>query len=326
MKSFTQLGAFVCTLSFIVAGVAFANANSTTVLCNFAPNNDLKIPVAKDRAHATGLDEATYDAVITRVESYYKPLAAAKGGVLTINRMWTDATVNSDARRTGKNWYIDAFGGLARYNGMTADSEMAVLCHEMGHQLGGFPRFSSIFGSNWAAVEGQADYFATSKCFRRLAATDNNVELMASHSIPSEVVTGCEKTFKSAAEIALCEREALAGNLLAQILYELGTSPSSHVIDARTHEKTPKSPKKPADGEPATPPSFATPSTAVVAKTYQQHPLAQCRLDTYFNGAICGADPTEDFSETEGVTGACAQEAGATYGYRPNCWYKPAKN
>jgi hypothetical protein len=60
-----------------------------------------------------------------------------------------------------------------------------------------------------------------------------------------------------------------------------------------------------------------------VSKTDDQHPLAQCRLDTYFNGSICPADAMEDFSQTEGKTGACAQEKGDTFGYRPTCWYKP---
>ena len=311
MKSLTTKKAAALALALLITGTAFATRQSTE-LCVFAPANDLKISVSMQKASATGLDEATYNSAVDLVENYYKPIVAAKGATLTINRMWTNDTVNSTAHRSGSSWQVDAYGGLARYPLMTKDGEIAVLCHEMGHHLGGFPRVKSIFGSNsWASNEGQADYFATMKCFRRVVANEDNVTLMASAVIPKEVKLGCQNTWHSAKEIAMCEREASATKVLAQVLWELGRGSSRKAGKA-------------SSSEPATAPSYSTPSTAVVAKTNDQHPLAQCRLDTYFNGAICGADATEDFSQTEGKTGACAQETGASFGYRPTCWYKPA--
>jgi hypothetical protein len=104
--------------------------------------------------------------------------------------MWTNPTVNSIARRSGKNWYVDAYGGFARYGILTPDAEMMVLCHEMGHHLGNFPKSTSIYADAWAALEGQADYFATMKCFRRIAGSDDNTALMSSVMIPAEVNTG----------------------------------------------------------------------------------------------------------------------------------------
>jgi hypothetical protein len=313
MKFLSLKGASIVALALLATGSTLPNSNR--MLCVFAPENTMHIPVGANK-DGSGLDEATYNSAVDKVENYYKPIVAAAGGVLTINRMWTDDTVNSQARRTGKNWYIDAFGGLARYNIMTYDAEVAVLCHEMGHHLGGFPKFSSLFGmgSSWAAVEGQADYFATSKCFRRVFANDDNATAMTGVQIPQEVNAGCSRTFKSQTEIALCQREAMAGKLLADILWNLGRG--------NTAAAAPKD----GGGEPAVAPSFSTPSTDVVSKTNEQHPLAQCRLDTYFNGSICFVAATEDFGQKDGITGACAQEKGDAYGYRPNCWYKPGKS
>ena len=191
---------------------------------------------------------------------------------------------------------------------MTADAELAVLCHEMGHHLGGFPKGKGIFGSSWASNEGQADYYATMKCFRRLAGTEDNVAAMSNVVLPKEVKDSCSTAFHSQSEIALCERESMAGKLLAQVLYELGRGSS-----------------RGSRGEPATAPAFGTPSTDVVSATDDQHPLAQCRLDTYFQGSICTANMNEEFGKNEGSTGACAQEKGDTSGYRPVCWYKPSR-
>ena len=275
-----------------------AFATDADMHCNFAPKNDVKIPIGfRSKLGTSGLTEDQYNAVIDRVENYYKPIVQAKGATLTINRMWDTDEANSTAHRSGNSWFVDAYGGLARYAIMTPDAEMAVLCHEMGHHLGGYPKTSSVFGSNsWASNEGQADYFATMKCFRLITANDDNSAVLSKVSIPQDVKDSCSTSFKSAQEIAICERESLAGKVLAQILFELG-------------------------GSKGTGPDFNTPDTSTVSKTNNAHPEAQCRLDTYFNGSICQVDPSIEFGTTEGVTGACAKEAGATFGYRPSCWY-----
>ncbi len=294
-------------MEFLIAlSLLTFNAHAHEKSCVFAPKNDLKIAVGEKSKRGAGIDEATYNSMIDRVENFYKPIVAAKGATLVFNRMWTTDTVNSTAHQSGKKWYVDAYGGLARYPIMTADAEAAVLCHEMGHHIGGFPKGKGVFGtSSWASNEGQADYFATMKCFRRVFENDDNVSVMSNVTIPKEVTKGCENTFKSQKEIALCERESMAGKVLAQVLWELGRG-SSKVA-----------------GEPSAAPSFETPSTATVSTTDDQHPLAQCRLDTYFNGSICGMAATDDFGVSDAATGACAEEKGDKYGFRPRCWFKP---
>ncbi len=304
MKSCTTFGALALLLSLVCSTAAIAHDQE---LCKIAPENSLEIPVdAPASKRGAGIDEKTYNKLIDEVEAYYIPVVKKLGATLKINRMWSTATVNSTAHQSGKKWFVDAYGGLARYPIMTADAESAVLCHEMGHHLGGFPKVKS-FGNSWASNEGQSDYYATMKCFRVLHENDDNVSLMANVTIPKEVKAGCTQAFKSTKEIALCHRSAMAGKVLAQVLYELG------------HNKLDLM----AAGEPDVEPAFDTPSTNVVTSTNGAHPLAQCRLDTYFNGAICGMSATENFGTTEGATGACAEEKKDTYGFRPRCWYKP---
>jgi hypothetical protein len=170
--------------------------------------------------------------------------------------------------------------------------------------MGGFPKYPGIFGGSWASNEGQSDYFATMKCFRRVIENDDNVALLSRTRVPVEVARACQLGFRSAKDIAICVRSAMTGRVLAVLLYHLGRGSNNN--------------------SPLVLPDFNTPVTTQVSTTNDKHPAAQCRLDTYFAGAICGVSKDIEFSDREGVKGACNQERGDAFGFRPRCWYKPA--
>ena len=263
-------------------------------LCDFAPKNTKKIPIAKSLADATGITEAEFNKGIDLFVSTYAPIVKAHGANLVLNRLWSDPTVNSDTTVSGNDWIINAYGGLARYPHMTYDGYVAVLAHEMGHHLGGFPHYSDEV---WASNEGESDYFATLKGFRTLFWNDDNSAAIAGRSIPKTVSDQCSVQHKDSKEIALCIRGALAGEVLGNVLNDLGGASS--------------------------PVKFETPDVSQVAQTNDEHPQAQCRLDTYFYGAICGATHTEDLGTNNPTQGACAEEKGDHFGVRSHCWYKP---
>ena len=306
MKSVKQLGSLVLALTIIQSSAFAGNSiKNSKEHCDFLPKNNLRIPVGMEMAG--GIDQATFNRVIDTISAVYAPIIKSKGGTLKVNRLWTDATVNASAERKGKTWVLNMYGGLARHSVTTEDGFALVFCHEMGHHLGGFPEIGSGDGNpDWAANEGQADYFATMKCFRRVFEKADNASVVAKLNVPEFVKTKCANTFKSQEEINLCERESMGGNTLALLLWTLSNGGSSGLA--------PDASKKPA---------FDTPDTSHVSSTNDNHPAAQCRLDTYFNGSICGISYTEDFGKSDPSTGACAQEKGDQYGYRPLCWYKP---
>jgi len=270
-------------------------------LCDFAPENDLRIPDGLERTG--GITRAEYDQAIDRIEAIYKDIVKQKGAELEINRLWTNTQVNANATRKGNKWIINAFGGLARYEHNTFDGEMMVLCHELGHHMGGFPKYPGMFGGSWASNEGQSDYFATMKCFRRVIENDDNISIVSKMDVPVEVSRACQLGFRSAKEIAICKRASMTGRVLAVLLYHLGRGSNTTT--------------------PVVTPDFTTPSTTQVSSTNDKHPQAQCRLDTYFAGAICGVSKDIEFSDREGIKGACNQEKGDAFGFRPRCWYKP---
>lgn len=259
--------------------------------------NDLYIAVG-EKSNG-GLTEEEFNDVIEKVETIYAPIIEAKGKTLQIVRNWTDGTVNAFARQIGNTWEVQMFGGLARHETITRDGFATVVCHELGHHLGGAPKKASWWGSSWASNEGQADYFGTMKCLRKYMEKDNNEEIVATLNVPAFVTDKCAANFKDAADIAMCQRGAMAGMSLANLFKALRNLPNDL--------------------------NFETPDSKVVTKTDDNHPAPQCRLDTYFQGALCDQDHYSDVDQSDATVGTCNRSQDYTDGVRPLCWYKPAR-
>jgi hypothetical protein len=283
----------------LITASALVLSMSQTFACDihgktgFAPKNNLRI--SRFDKGTNGMTEETFLAIIKRVSDVYAPVVTEKGATLDMVNDWNDETVNAYAEQTGKVWSVHMFGGLARHPAITNDGFMGVVCHETGHHLGGAPKYGG--GGNWAANEGQADYFGVLKCMRRVLQNDDNETIVAGMQVDAEAVTKCEQVYKSSSEVALCKRVAMAGKSLAKLLGELGGTPNVN---------------------------FNTPDKKVVKRTNDAHPAAQCRLDTYFSGTLCDKAITEEVSNTDPIPGTCVKNEGYTVGMRPLCWYKPS--
>ncbi|OGR81009.1 MAG: hypothetical protein A2X32_08690 [Elusimicrobia bacterium GWC2_64_44] len=260
----------------------------------FLPHNDLKIPV--DSPMARGISEAQFNEVMDTVEKIYKPIVAARGGVLVLKRLWTDATVNASAQQSGKSYILNMYGGLARHETITQDGMALVACHELGHHLGGAPKTGGW--NAWASNEGQSDYFANLKCLR-LVFADKASKTFTALSEGDEVAgQGCEAMYSSDEDRAVCYRAAMAGKSVAYLFKAL-----------RNETVTPR---------------YDTPSATVVTTMMSVHPPTQCRMDTYLAGSLCTQPVGAVLSETNPAVGTCTRSAGFTAGFRPLCWYKPA--
>ncbi|MGZ3790050.1 MAG: hypothetical protein ACXVLQ_16050 [Bacteriovorax sp.] len=289
MKNGILISALTMTFSFSQAFACDINGKT-----GFMPENNLRI--SKYDKETNGMTKARFEAIVNRVYTAYSPIVAAKGATLEMDNNWDDETVNAYANRTGSTWHVNMFGGLARHPLVTDDGFLLVVCHETGHHLGGAPKIRG-FGNNWASNEGQADYFGSLKCMKRVLANDDNQAIVANMTIDSEAKSKCEMVYKSGDEIALCERIAMAGKSLAQLLGSLGGNPNV---------------------------AFNTPDPSVVKKTFDSHPQAQCRMDTYFSGSLCDKAFTEDVSDRNPINGTCIKKDGYVVGPRPLCWYKPS--
>lgn len=259
---------------------------------SFLPPNNLKIPISA--MGNKGISRAQYDAVMDQIQAIYGPIVEARGAHLTINRLWDDETVNASAQQNGSEYIINMYGGLARHPAITQDGMALVACHELGHHLGGAPKYG---GTDWAANEGEADYFANAKCLHRMFANSASAVFTRQATNDEVAKQACAAAYKTKGERAVCERSAAAGMSVTELFRAL-------------RQEDPQ-------------PRYDTPDPAVVTEMYDGHPGTQCRLDTYYQGSLCAKPYTKDMSETDPSVGGCTQSTGYSVGLRPRCWYLP---
>jgi hypothetical protein len=71
----------------------------------------------------------------------------------------------------GVSYYQDLYklmvlGGTTRIQYFSKDAYAAVICHELGHIIGGAP-FQTFEGAEWSSSEGQSDFFAANVCLKK---------------------------------------------------------------------------------------------------------------------------------------------------------------
>jgi hypothetical protein len=264
-------------------------------LASILPPNHLRIPPSEK---FSGLAEHRYHAVIDQFESLYSPVLTALGAKLKIDRRWESPIVNAGTYRDegGKHWHINLHGGFARHRYITEDGYTLVICHELGHHIGGAPKKLSIPAIDWSSNEGQADYFGTLKCLRKIFEADDNQAVIRDMKIPGKVSNACENSFSGKNEQAICIRTSMAGLAVANVM---------------------------ADSQGVALPSFEGRDTREVAFTMENHPRVQCRLDTYFEGSVCPVNHYDPVSQVNEVNGTCHPRRGFVQGNRPHCWFKP---
>lgn len=255
---------------------------------DFLPPNDLHLQDSIELMGVSG--QAEFNEVIEKARKYYEPLIRDEhGGRLVIRADWRNRTVNASASRSGRTWYVNMYGGMARHRSVTPDAFALVLCHEIGHHMGGYP------ARGWAAAEGQADYFATHSCARDL--WEGEVEVNAGfRGKIGNAEEKCDAVWADTSARDLCYRILAASESLAGVLGG-GGRVSLETTDPRR-----------------------------VWSTSMSHPRGQCRLDTYVAGALCdvsfdtGLIPRR---KSDLGVNSCVRSEGLETGVRPQCWYRP---
>lgn len=276
---------FKFLLVFILVTTSFESHS------DFLPRDQEDL-ISKTAPANSEMTKAKFDKALSWVKKTYNPIFKSKGLIFQIVPDWNSKTVNAYAQRIGSTARISMFGGLARR--VNFMGFLIVACHEVGHHLGGAPKYP-----HWASSEGQSDYFSTSKCMKLVLAKNmrknikplrsSNTELSFAYSKCNEVYRGKRNKRKR----AMCTRMA-SGALSTATLLNRGVVPK-----------------------------FSKPDTSIVIETYLKHPRGQCRLDTYFHGALCTISPRLDFDETNPRINACNRVDGLKSGVRPLCWYRP---
>ena len=159
----------------------------------------------------SGIDETQFNDAIKEVSDIYKPIAQAMGFILNVEGDWNDSTVNAYTQRDGNEWYVAMFGGLARRAETTKDGFKLVICHEIAHQMGGYP------ADGWAAYEGQADYIATHVCGKKVFKPSQMKDQI---NVPRACLV-----WSKVEDQKICTRNLAAGQSLGNLLAALNSNP-----------------------------------------------------------------------------------------------------
>ncbi|MFN8792255.1 MAG: ImmA/IrrE family metallo-endopeptidase [Bdellovibrionales bacterium] len=276
----------------------------------FLPESEIRYDTLKEGR--SNMTEEEFKTLIARVQKEYEPLVALHGGKLTISGDWRSDKLNAAAAQIFGTWRVQISGALARRPELTPDGFALILCHELGHHLGGYAlgRPPVPFGGIWAANEGQADYFATQVCARKLWGPETARNAEARKSVDPLARQKCEAVWSNETDRDLCYRIAVAVESLSITMM---------VLKNETQK-----------------PSFQTPDPAAVPKTSDAHPATQCRMDTSLAGALCVAyfdeklipgknvagGPFSVEAEREAAKVSCMKSSGYSEGLRPTCWFK----
>lgn len=207
---------------------------------------------------------------------------------------WEDNSHQTQAAQTynqdGKKWSLKLTGGLARDPKMSEAGFALIVCHEIGHFIGGAP-YKRDFPSGhlWSSTEGQADFFAATKCFKNYL-KETTVLPLSQHTKLDYAQKICET---NSSNPGLCERVISAGHDLASYFYQ-----------RRLDNDWPLGPELNAD--------FS--DLKAVFMTKNGHPTPKCRLKTYVAGALC---------EKTGKNQYCTREDSPARKSRPRCWFAP---
>ena len=266
------------------------NATANLVDDTCFPKTNLKI--SKNLKSTGGLNEFEFNQLIERVRKNLEPVIykQTKKKVF-FEKKWDDDEINAHATRDDDdNLIVMMTGGLARHPLMTKDAFMLIVCHEIGHFLGGAPK--QLRGNtnlrSWSSVEGQADYYATTKCLP-IVFQDKTETKVLDFSVGPEI----KKKAYTRCDNELCARIVIAGLQISELFASL-------------KEGTKK-------------PDLLSIDQTLVDKTLMKHPSPQCRLDTFVMGANCDAPWDEAFNDYDPKVGACLF---ANKNARPLCWYR----
>jgi hypothetical protein len=251
------------------------------------------------------ISEEAFTRIAHQVGELYAAEALAEKATIAWDLRWSSANlqagawVSRPARDRSRSWNFILHGGLARHPAMTEDAWVMVICHELGHAIGGAPlsrAFAPPGRETLLTNEGQADYFAALKCARRF---HRAYPAAVAGDAPDEAIrTACAAAHADVEDARICERTSVAGVALGKVLRDL-FNPGGVA------------------------PTIATPDRSIARRTNPLYPSPQCRLDTYFQGSLCEVPAELALHARRADIGTCHPRNGHTTGSRPLCWYRP---
>lgn len=278
------------TALFLTINSAFSAVKQNDChLFDSVTTTNKSFPHSSDSSSKT---EERFNEIISQVTSLYTSEFNRLNINFKVEKDFKDPTLNAFAKKDGRNWTVNFFGGLYKSSVVTDDGFALVICHEIGHLIGGAPFYYASSNSS----EGQADFWATSVCMKKYAAEFQKTAGLKN----ARAKMRCDQHYNEFEEKNICYRTANAAESLATFFARANMT-SRPDFDKNNYSK--------------------------LNYTNDKHPEAQCRLDTYIAGSLCDREEvatetlifnrdTADSLCNEVVDGAIKKVE-----KRPGCWF-----
>lgn len=234
--------------------------------------------------------ENDFHLVVRKVEDTYKSTFVKKSLRLVIRKNWEDWVAKAEMDYSKKQAIIYIGGGHLREAEIDKDAFTIIMCHEIGHLIGGYP----LHENDSRSVEGQADYFATSKCIKRIWRNDLENIKAAEFLLPNAIKTECSNQY-TGDSYYICLRTMKAAEKLGAYFNKNDDRGAFRSLDM--------------------------PDKRNLGYTWPGASFSQCRVDTFVQGALCNVNPHELMSPENELDGACSTKKGNSIGSRPKCWF-----
>lgn len=141
-------------------------ANAAHAQCDPSRSFDEYFCISPEMAPNSIISERDFVEIPKKILALFSQELKSKKYPVQFDTRWNSPYFGAGVSLYNQKFNIVVFGGMARIDGMTKEAYATVICHELGHIIGGAP-YSKMKGYEWSSIEGQADFFAASVCLPR---------------------------------------------------------------------------------------------------------------------------------------------------------------
>ena len=232
-------------------------------------------------------NEVTFNETLHEARIFFSPIYKKHGKELTIIGDWSYDENNAKAMAyTTNHFFIEVYGGALKAKGTNKDSLRAMICHEVGHHIGGapyVPRYYEDYYLFRGSSEGQADYYAAQRCLKNWFSGENHWRELEKYRFSEKDKKFCTKYEEGQENIGLCLRVITAFKRMLQI----------NIDESVSFQYKARNPNY----------QYALASSVT-------HPSKECRLETVYAGVICNAEKKA----------GCLSFENPIEASRPLCW------
>ena len=172
--------------------------------------NSERYQIFPDQITTSEINKDSFSSKINEILPIFIKESLAQNRIIVQNPMWETPYFSAWAKKQNESIYmINFWGGMARIPGMLTETWEFIICHEIGHIIGGHPYHQKVTDSLWASSEGQADHFAVVSCLPKFYRSQT--QLLEPLDLYPYEVSLCEEKYSKEEDKIICKKILRAG-------------------------------------------------------------------------------------------------------------------